>query len=226
MYRFRLSAPQVQLELVANGSGSRLPFLVIGPSTEAAYVEELLEQELGSLTLNPADLFHFLSSNSWIRDFFQAPELLEGDLESAAADAGTRPSFASQPLGDKLLQAGILDADELEQLLSDYRPFSESQRFGEFLRLNMRVPPQLLDLLLNPALLDAQGFNDMRLGERLVQVGCLTQEELEEALAEQQRSGGRLGEVLARQGLISAETARFFSTVVIKDSGQIDYEQD
>lgn len=226
MYRFRLSAPQVQLELVANGSGPRLPFLVVGPSTEAAYVEELLEQELGSLTLNPADLFHFLSSNSWIRDFFQAPELLEGDLESAAADAVTRPSFASQPLGDKLLQAGILDADELEQLLSDYRYFSESQRFGEFLRLNMRVPPQLLDLLLNPALLDEQGFNDMRLGERLVQVGCLTQEELEEALAEQQRSGGRLGELLARQGLISAETARFFSTVVIKDSGQIDYEQD
>lgn len=226
MYRFRLSAPQVQLELVANGSGSRLPFLVVGPCTEAAYVEELLEQELGSLTLNPADLFDFLSSNSWIRDFFQAPELLEGDLESAAADAGARPSFANQPLGAKLLQAGILDLDELEQLLSDYRPFAGTQRFGEFLRLNLRIPPQLLDLLLNPGLLDEQGFNEMRLGERLVQVGCLTQEQLEEALAKQQSSGGRLGEILARQGLISTATARFFSTAVIQDSGQIDYEQD
>lgn len=60
----------------------------------------------------------------------------------------TDTSFKRQTLGNKLVQAGVLDIEELEQLLEDYRPFAETQRFGEFLRLNLQVPPQMLDLLL------------------------------------------------------------------------------
>lgn len=226
MYRFRLSAPHVQLELVANGSGARLPFLVVGPSTEVAYVEELLEQELGTLTLNPAELFRFLGTNSWIRDFFQAPELLEGDLESAEAATRDQGNFASQPLGNKLIQSGILSLEQLDELLTAYRPFAETQRFGEFLRLNMQVPPELLELLLNSALFDEKGFNDMRLGERLVEMGVISTAQLEQALAEQRQSGDRIGEVLARQGWITPATARFFAEARINSSGQIDYEPD
>lgn len=221
MYRFRLSAPQVQIELVANGVGTRLPFLVVGPNTEVAYLEELLDQEFGTLTLNPADLFRFLGSNSWVSDFFQPPELLEGNLE-ASTTAGDG-SFASQPLGNKLVQAGMLELEELDDLLAAYRPFAETQRFGEFLRLNMQVPPQVLDLLLNPALMDEQGFNEKRLGERLVDLGCISPEQLEAALAEQQRSSSRIGEILARQGVISEAMARFFASAKVNEKGQIDY---
>ena len=221
MYRFRLSAPQVQLELVGNGLGPRIPFLVVGPASEVAYLEELLDQEFGSLTFNPAELFQFLSTNSWVSDYFQAPVLLEGDLESS--DLPSQRSFASQPLGNKLLHAGMLELHELDELLAAYRPFAETQRFGEFLRLNMEVPPQVLDLLLNPALMDDQGFNEKRLGERLLDLGCITHDELDTALAEQQRSGTRIGEVLAAQGIISATMARFFSSAKVNDQGQIDY---
>ena len=221
MYRVRLSAPQVQLELVANGLGNRLPFLVVGPNTEVAYLEELLEQEFGTLTLNPAELFRFLSDNSWVSDYFQPPELLEGNLE--ASPAPTDGSFASQPLGNKLVQAGMLELDELDELLAAYRPFAETQRFGEFLRLNMQVPPQVLDLLLNPALMDDKGFNEKRLGERLVDLGCINEQQLQAALNEQQRSGARIGEVLARQGLISETMARFFASAKVNEKGQIDY---
>ncbi|MEY4802889.1 MAG: hypothetical protein RLZZ274_1620, partial [Cyanobacteriota bacterium] len=94
----------------------------------------------------------------------------------------TDTSFKRQTLGNKLIQAGVLDIEELEQLLEDYRPFAETQRFGEFLRLNLQVPPQMLDLLLNPALFDEQGFNEKRLGERLVEMGCITPEQLDQAL--------------------------------------------
>lgn len=211
----------MQIELVANGVGARLPFLVVGPNTEVAYLEELLDQEFGSLTLNPADLFHFLGNNSWVSDFFQAPELLEGDL--AASTSTGDGSFASQPLGNKLVQAGMLELEELDELLDAYRPFAESQRFGEFLRLNMQVPPQVLDLLLNPALMDEKGFNEKRLGERLVDLGCISQEQLEAALAEQQRSSSRIGEILARQGVISETMARFFASAKVNEKGQIDY---
>ena len=221
MYRFRLSSEQVQLELVANGSTSRLPFQVIGPTTEVAFLEELIEESLGSLTLNPRELFGFLGNDTWVREAFQEPQVIEGDLNAAAS---TDTSFQRQTLGNKLVQAGVLEIEELEQLLEDYRPFAETQRFGEFLRLNLQVPPQLLDLLLNPALFDEQGFNEKRLGERLVEMGCITPEQLDQALNLQRTKGGRVGELLAELGFISPTTARFFSLAKVNEKGQIDYQ--
>lgn len=73
MYRFRLSSEQVQLELVANGVGERVPFQVIGPVTEVAFLEELIEEELDSLTINPKQLFSFLSQDTWVQEFFRSP---------------------------------------------------------------------------------------------------------------------------------------------------------
>ena len=221
MYRFRLSSEQVQLELVANGNSARLPFQVIGPTTEVAFLEELIEESLGSLTLNPRELFGFLGSDPWVKEAFQAPQVVEGDLNAAAS---TDTSFQRQTLGNKLVQAGVLDIEELEQLLEDYRPFAETQRFGEFLRLNLQVPPQMLDLLLNPSLFDDQGFNEKRLGERLVETGCITSEQLDQALDLQRSKGGRVGELLAELGFISPTTARFFSLAKVNEKGQIDYQ--
>lgn len=222
MYRFRLSSSEAQLEFVANGSGAELPFMVVGPSTETAYLEELLEQQFGSLTLNPTELFRFLSDSPWIRDFFQQPELIDGDLEAAAAPA-IAAGFKQQPLGQKLVTSGLLDLEELEELLAAYRPYAQTQRFGEFLKLNLQVPPALLDFLLYPDMYGEQGFNDQRLGERLVNLGCLSQEQLDQALQVHQQSGRRIGEVLAEQGLISETMARFFSRAKVNDSGQVDY---
>ena len=221
MYRFRLRSDQVQLELVANGNSARLPFQVIGPTTEVAFLEELIEESLGSLNVNPSELFGFLGSDPWVQGAFQAPQVVEGDLNAATS---TNTSFQRQTLGSKLEQAGVLDIEELEQLLEDYRPFAETQRFGEFLRLNMQVPPQLLDLLLNPGLFDEQGFKEKRLGERLVEMGCITPEQLDQALDLQRSKGGRIGELLAELGLISPTTARFFSLAKVNEKGQIDYQ--
>jgi hypothetical protein len=221
MYRFRLNSDQVQLELVANGNSARLPFQVIGPTTEVAFLEELIEESLGSLTLNPRELFGFLGSDPWVKEAFQAPQVVEGDLNAAAS---TDTSFHRQTLGSKLEQAGVLDIVELEQLLENYRPFAATQRFGEFLRLNLQVPPQMLDLLLNPSLFDEQGFNEKRLGERLVEMGCITPEQLDQALDLQRSKGGRVGELLAELGLISPTTARFFSLAKVNEKGQIDYQ--
>jgi len=223
MLRIRLPAPQVQLELIATGRGLRQPFQVLGPSTEVAFVEELLEQQFGSLTINPTELLKFLSTDPWVREQFSEPQLVEGDL---AVSEQQEASFHRKTLGDKLVHAGVIDAAELDRLLDDYRPFSGSQRFGEFLRLNLQIPPALLDLLLNPALFDEAGFNDKRLGERLVEIGVISEEQLLDALAAQQASGGLLGEVLAAKGHISDVTARFFSKARISGDGQIEFTPD
>lgn len=220
MLRIRLPAPQVQLELIATGQGNRQPFQVLGPTTEVAFVEELLEQQFGSLTINPSELFEFLRTDSWVRERFEEPELVDGDLrQSESRDV----SFHRQTLGDKLVQAGVLDIDELEKLLEAYRPFAGTQRFGEFLKLNLQMPPALLELLLNPALFDGGGFNDKRLGERLVELNVISPEQLQQALAAQKQGGGMLGEVLASQGLISETMARFFSRAQINAQGHIEY---
>ncbi len=220
MLRIRLPAPQVQLELIGTGRGNRQPFQVLGPTTEVAFVEELLEQQFGGLTINPAELFSFLGSDPWVQERFSAPELVDGDLN--ATDTGEQ-TFQRQTLGDKLVQAGFLEIDELEKLLEDYRPFAGTQRFGEFLKLNLQVPPQLLELLLNPTLFDGGGFNDKRLGDRLVELNVISPEQLQSALAVQKQGGGLLGEVLAKQGLLSERMARFFSKAQINAKGQIEY---
>lgn len=222
MYRFRLSSQQVQVELVANGQADRLPFQVIGPPTEAAFLEELIEEQFGSLSLNPNQLFQFLGQDPWVLQFFQAPQLVEGELEPAKGLCAAS-GFGSQTLGSKLVQAGVLELDELEALLEEYRPFAETLRFGEFLRLNLQVTPQLLELLLNPSLLTDQGFNEKRLGERLLEMGLISQVQLETALSEQSRSRTRLGEILAAQGAISPTMARFFSEARINERGEIEY---
>ncbi|MGB7563986.1 MAG: hypothetical protein WBM08_04455 [Prochlorococcaceae cyanobacterium] len=220
MLRIRLLAPQVQLELIGTGRGIRQPFHVLGPTTEVAFVEELLEQQFGGLTINPAELFSFLGSDPWVQERFGAPELVDGDLNASEI---AEQSFQRRPLGDKLVQAGFLEIDELEKLLEDYRPFAGTQRFGEFLKLNLQVPLKLLELLLNPILFDEGGFNANRLGERLVQLSVITPEQLQSALAVQKQEGGMLGEVLAKQGLLSERMARFFSKAQINAKGQIDY---
>jgi hypothetical protein len=222
MYRFRLSSEHVQLELVANGMAECLPFQLIGPTSEVAFVEELIEEQFGSLSANPRQLFLFLSEDPWVTRFFQQPQLLEGDLEASSKPPGNE-SFSRQTLGNKLVQAGVLEVAELEQLLEDYRPFAETQRFGEFLRLNLQIPHQILDLLLNPALLTEQGFNEKRLGERLLEVGTISQAQLDEALAEQSSSKGRIGEILSAKGYISETMARFFSLARVNERGEIDY---
>lgn len=223
MYRFRLISDQVQVELVANGASQRVPFQVIGPTTEVAFLEEVIEEGFGSLTVNPGELFKFLRADPWVQELFQAPQLLEGDLAASASSTTGDGSFQSQTLGNKLVQAGVLELDELEQLLEDYRPFAETQRLGEFLRLNLQVPPQILDMLLNPALLSEQGFNEKRLGERLLELGTISKGQLEEALTEQANSGGRIGEILAEKGYISTTMARFFSIAKVNERGEIDY---
>ncbi len=45
-----------------------------------------------------------------------------------------------------------------------------------------------------------------RLGEHLVEAGALTQQQVDEALAEQSRSSGRLGEVIIRMGMLDEES--------------------
>ena len=224
MFRFRLTTGRNQVELIANGSAQHPPFQVIGPATEVAFVEELVEQQFGSLNVEPAELFTFLQSDLWIKESFQEPQLIEGNLAPVIPQQKhPNDTFQQEPLGQKLVKAGVLNLEELERLLLDYQPFANSQRFGEFLRLNMKVSEPMLELLMNPALYAERGFNEQRLGERLRELKLISETILDKALAEQQLQGGRIGEILAKQGAISKQMARFFAEAHLAPSGEIEF---
>ncbi|NCW09042.1 MAG: hypothetical protein EBW40_04735 [Gammaproteobacteria bacterium] len=122
-----------------------------------------------------------------------------------------------------MVSAGVIDLDELEQLLLDYQPFAANQRLGEFLRLNLKVSGPMLELLINPSLYADRGFNDQRLGERLKELELISEDRLNQALASQRMNGKRLGEILANQGVISEQMAKFFSEVQLTPAGEIEF---
>ena len=222
MFRLRLPADRYQVELVANGFGPELTFQVLGPTTEVAYVEELIISHFGSLTVLPRKLFDFLQADPWIAEIFKNPVLLSGDLD--AIDVRHASAFSQQPLGEKLVEIGVLDQSELDQLLADYQPHAEQQRFGEFLRLNLRISEPMLRFLLDPTFFQQQGFNQKRLGERLLELGLIDQSSLDLALSHQKRHGGLLGEILAQQGALSPVAARFFSRLYFDSVGDIQFK--
>ena len=221
MIHLRLLTNSHHVDLVANELAANVSFQVLGPNTEAAFVEELICQEFGSLKVSPIKLFEFLKADLWVRDFFGPVVLLSGDL-NANFDSSQNNRFEDQPLGLKLVKAGILTQNELDKLLVDYQPFSQQQRFGEFLRLNLSVSSKIMEFLLNPLSSLDDGFNEKRLGERLVELGLIESSMLKKALELQNYSGKRLGEILEDLGALSTEAANFFSDVRISAGGKLD----
>ena len=221
MIQLRLPTQGHHVDLVANEIAPNASFQVLGPNTEVAFVEELICQEFGSLKVSPSQLFEFLKNDSWVRDFFGPVALIRGDLNCDTV-SNKSERFEEQPLGLKLVRAGILTQNELETLLVEYQPFSQQQRFGEFLRLNLSVSSQVMEFLLNPLSSFDDGFNEKLLGERLVELGLLEPSILNKALDIQHNSGKRLGEILADLGVLSAQAANFFSNVRISEAGKLD----
>ena len=221
MIQLRLPTEGHHVDLVANESSANVTFQVLGPNTEVAFVEELIFQEFGSLKVSPSQLFEFLKNDLWIRGFFGSVILLRGDLSCDLAPCKT-VRFEQQPLGLKLVRAGILTQTELDTLLIEYQPFSQQQRFGEFLRLNFSVSSKVMEFLLNPLSYFDDGFNEKRLGERLVELGLLEPSMLTKALDLQNNSGKRLGEILAELGVLSVEAVNFFSEVRISAEAKLD----
>ena len=221
MIQLRLPTETYHIDLVANDMAAIVTFQVLGPNTEVAFVEELICQKFGSLKVPPAQLFNFLRDDVWINEFFGPVSLLRGDLNKNP-DQAKNHRFQDQPLGIKLVEAGLVTQQELEQLLVDYQPYAEQLRFGEFLRLNLTVSAEVVDFLLNPRSSFDDGFNEKRLGERLVELGLINQTKLDEALERQKTTGQRLGAILEEDVGLSPEAAKFFSNVHIDQNGVID----
>lgn len=215
-----LSNDQTRVEFLGHGENPPLFFSVIAPFCEAAFFEETLEQQFSSFRIHPYELFDFLLNDPFIQSRFKGPEwLIEYKESSESVD---NSDFYRKNLGQKLLTAGIIDSSHLNALLDEFQYYSQSQRFGEFLKLKLDIPYQVLDLFLNTPSLPVEEFNGLKLGARLVRMGLVSKSILEEALAYQSNHPTkRLGDILVEKEAINPNLADFFSSIKINQTGEI-----
>lgn len=154
---------------------------------EQRHTNELIGQVLIRMgVIDPADLKAALS----IQGHLDHP----GDAVRIAA--GTR-----RMLGELLLQAGHITADQLEHALAEQNKTGE--KLGETLiRLGLLTHKQL-DVILDFQQKQADGkgpLSPLRLGELLITAGHITRDQLDDALYKQKLSQKRLGEILVEEG--------------------------
>ena len=104
-------------------------------------------------------------------------------------------SDESATIGEKLIGAGKLTRDQLQQVL-DYQSVNGG-RFGQIgIQMGFFSENELNDVLAERQTIKP------RLGDELVRRGIITEEQLKSALDMQRRSGGRLGDILAYQNAV------------------------
>lgn len=215
-----LTNDHTKIEFVGHGEAPPLFFNVIAPFCEAAFFEETLEQQFSTFRIHPNALFDFLLNDTFVQSKFIGPEWLIAYKENP--EPRDNIDFHRKNLGQKLLTAGILDPSQLNSLLDEFQYYSQSQRFGEFLKLKLDIPYQVLDLFLSTPSLPVEEFNGLKLGSRLVKMGLVSENILAEALAYQSNNPSkRLGDILVEKKAINPNLADFFSTIKINKSGQI-----
>ncbi len=116
---------------------------------------------------------------------------------------------AKRPLGRILLDGGFLSAQNLNLALLEQVKTSEQLgqilvRMGVLEAAEINAVLSVQDHLSNPATAVklAAGMRET-LGDLLVQAGNVEPQQLEQALAEQKRTGAKLGEIFVRRGMVS-----------------------
>lgn len=108
------------------------------------------------------------------------------------------------PLGELLIQQGLVEITELEESASAQAADRETP-IGQILIENKVVPEEHVEAFAAKQTRSASGKR-LRLGEILVEAGLATNDQIQEALGEQKkRRGKRLGEVLVEAGIVTEE---------------------
>ena len=113
-------------------------------------------------------------------------------------EPGEETKPAARPVGQKLVDAGILTREQLDALLRDQR--RRFRRLGDvLLDRGWLTRAQLDEMVLTAA------RSGRYIGDCLIERGWLTRSQLDEALAEQRASNRHLGELLLERKLVSRE---------------------
>lgn len=108
----------------------------------------------------------------------------------------SRPTIELK-IGQLLVQLGYLDERQLEEVLTAQKDQKTYKPLGVICAELGFISRQVLRDIL-------ERYNkQILLGGYLLKTGAITQEELDEAIDQQKRSGGKLGQILVRKGSIT-----------------------
>lgn len=103
----------------------------------------------------------------------------------------------SRPLGGMLVDAGMIAAGDLEKVLAAQNK-GRGKLIGEILVEHRKASPELIEQAV-----DIQRRKHAKLGDVLLELGVVSEEDIEAALEEQRRSRNkRVGEILVDMGLV------------------------
>ena len=185
--------------------GRRGQLVVDGPSIDIAFdAVEVIRRELNRHEAA-------LASDEAITPDPALPALTErlrtvarGDIQTLVRIQTIHAQMADQRLGDYLVAQGAINARDLAAALEAQRAHGTRRRpLGDLLRERLGLTQAQIDEALE---LQARDAKSGRIGDVLVGLGAATAEDVEQALAEQDRTAPPLlGELLVRTGRASAK---------------------
>ena len=188
-------------------------------SCEAA--QALIRSVRGDSPLCEAELRYLWENDRICRYWFSVDDITQSaDLQvrphtihPPATESVSLPQLVNAPIGQRLVTAGVLEPHQVDLALR-LQP-TLNCRLGEVLQLQGRLSSTTLEFFLNlPSQLNRQ-FLDLRLGERLQQVGLVTGSELDRALQCQRWLPRVVGRILSFNEVISPRTADYFASLPV-----------
>lgn len=119
-------------------------------------------------------------------------------LENIMSKTTTTPSRLS--LGEILVSEGWITAEQLEHATLNQAEAKDYRPIGDICVEKNWISRQELKTILK------EHRVSLRIGDLLVHLGLVTEEQIEHAMADQKSSGKRLGQVLIDKGFISEDT--------------------
>jgi chemotaxis protein histidine kinase CheA len=128
-----------------------------------------------------------------------------GDIQTLVRIQTIQAEAADQRLGDYLVAQGALTREDLEAALEAQEAHASRRRpLGDLLRERLGLSQEQIDDALT---IQARDTRSGRIGDVLIGLGAATADDIDEALAEQERTGPPLlGELLVQSGRASAKS--------------------
>jgi len=118
--------------------------------------------------------------------------------------SGVKSRCEIRPLGEIAKDQGILNEQQVEEVVAEQQSLRE-RKIGEIISYQTAIPRKTIDEILDKARKEGK-HPRLRVGDILIESGLVTKEQIERALAEQEKGKKKkLGELLVEKGLISEE---------------------
>ncbi len=138
--------------------------------------------------------------------FYGYPTDFDSDFSSIfITSGGLRQRHHDQPLGQVLLQDGLVDPEELVEALDEQKRLRE-QRVGEILVEQQQLAETVVEQVIDNVWKNPKTRGQIRVGDILIEAGLVSREQVDAALATQTRGKRkRIGAILVERGLITEE---------------------